>query len=295
MSDVIDKPGFYRLPAALYHSDPCIVPSLSSSVIREIIKFSPAHGRLLHPRLSVIKPKEPHTPRDIGSAVHQMVFGAGANIAVLHGFENYNSKAAQEARREVYAAGDIPLLEKHYAIAQAMTPIARARISELTGKNASSETAMFWREGEAWARTQVDEMSADGSVVVDLKTTGESARPDDADSKINNDELDIQATFIIRGLDKLQPAMRGRRKFYFVFIEQFEPYAVSTLEIPEAVMAMTRRMVTAGVNMWREAMKTGAWRAYPQQPVRASMKAWREKAWLEREMTDPTINVEEMA
>lgn len=295
MSSVIDKPGFYRLPASIYHADPAIEPSLSSSVCREIIKFSPAHGRLLHPRLSVIKPKDPSIARDIGSAVHQITFASGANLCVIHGFDDYKKKDAQEARKDAYAAGEIPLLEVHHDMAQQMASIARPVILNLVGAEPQFETAMFWREGEAWARTQVDAMSADGRVVVDLKTTGESARPDDADSKINNDDYDVQATFIVRGLDKLQPDMRGRRKFFFVFIEQFEPYAVSVLEIPESTMTMTRRMVTAGVNMWREAMKTGAWRGYPQSPQRATMKPWREKAWTEREMSDPTINVEEMA
>lgn len=292
---VIDKPGFYRMPPALYHSDPCVEPALSSSVCRAMVKFSAAHGRLKHPRLAKQPPKDPSIVRDIGSAVHQITFAAGADLCVIHGFDDYRKKDAQRARADAYAAGEIPLLEEHHNRAQAASAIARTRILELAGAEAQFETAMFWREGEDWARTQVDAMSKDGAVVIDLKTTDSTARDEDCDNRINGDDLDVQAAFIIRGLDTLQPAMRGRRKFFFVFIEQNEPFGVNHIELSEDSLQLARKMVRAGVNMWGKAIATKEWASYARTSRRSSVKPWRETAWLDREMSDPTINIEEAA
>lgn len=38
---IVREPGFYRMTAAQYHADPCIVPSLSSSTIRLMLERTP--------------------------------------------------------------------------------------------------------------------------------------------------------------------------------------------------------------------------------------------------------------
>ena len=45
------EPGLYRMTAEQYFADPCPAPSLSSSTIRRMLQWTPAHAAAFHPRI----------------------------------------------------------------------------------------------------------------------------------------------------------------------------------------------------------------------------------------------------
>lgn len=289
----IESPGFYFLPARIYHADPCPEPSLSSSIGNLILERSPAHAFVRHPRFTVQKPEKPHVDRDWGSAVHKLALGAGPEIAVVHA-ENWTTKEPQLARKAAYAAGEVPLLVGDYDEAKKAAAILRAHLIDEIGPKFDAELVMAWHEGDHWCRTMIDAASPDKFRVVDIKTTGVCAKPnEDLDRHIDNQGYDFQHGFIERGLDALHPDGRGRRKFANLFQENEPPYATTFVEIPESALHFARRQVRAAINLWCSCMDSNEWPGYPRQARRYEKPAWSQNAWLAREISDPTINIDE--
>ena len=48
----VDRPAIYEMSPANYHADPCPAPSLSSSIARKLLGYSPLHAAHEHPRLN---------------------------------------------------------------------------------------------------------------------------------------------------------------------------------------------------------------------------------------------------
>lgn len=295
-ADVITEPGFYRLPAAAYHADPAPVPSLSSSIAELIVNKSCEHAKTKHVRLTPQPPQKPVPARDWGSAVHRIVLGVGPNIAVVYG-DNWLGRAAQDARKAAYAAGEIPMLADDVdEIEKLAAPRLRNALEDvLKTSTFISELAMFWREGPQWARTMIDAVSSNLCRVVDVKTSGMVMRPDEnLDRHISSESMDFQHAFIAKGLDKLDPDGIGRRKHFNLFQEQSRPYAVSCKEITEAALYLCRRQVIAATNYWNRCMVSGEWPGYVESPVPYEMPGWKSAAWLKRENFDPSVDIEEL-
>ncbi|GBR70939.1 hypothetical protein [Gluconobacter kanchanaburiensis] len=97
MSARIEKPGIYDMPEAVYHSDPCLEPSLSNSIARVLLDQSPMHAHYAHPRLNLKRePFEVTAAMDFGTALHKLLLGKGAAIVEVKA-DAYRSAAAKEA------------------------------------------------------------------------------------------------------------------------------------------------------------------------------------------------------
>lgn len=300
MTDVhlIEVPGFYQLREDIYHGDPAPVPSLSSTIAKLIVAKSPKHAKANHVRLTPDQPKKKVSgDRDWGNALHKLSLGFGPEIAVVYG-DNWKKGPAQKARQDAYAAGETPLLNDEYdecvAAAKELSPVLLhiLRVSKIGGDDVDTELQMFWREGRQWCRTMVDAMRRDRTVVVDLKTTGESTEPTDYDRKVANEDYDFQHAFIERGLNKLHPETEGRREHWIIAQENYFPFAVTTKRITEGALYIPRRQVKASINYWDRAMKSGEWPGYGSTPY--EYPAWKQAAWLKREVTDPSIELEDI-
>ncbi|CAI3961985.1 unnamed protein product, partial [Commensalibacter communis] len=47
--EITEADIYYDMPASIYHSDPCPTPSLSNSLIRDLLDKSPYHAAWKHP------------------------------------------------------------------------------------------------------------------------------------------------------------------------------------------------------------------------------------------------------
>lgn len=284
----IDEPGIYpSFPESVYHADPCPEPSLSSSIAKTIVDRSPAHAKQEHVRLTPREPEKPSRDRDMGSAAHALVFG-GAEIDITEA-DGWTKKADQQHRAECYAAGKIPLITADYERAKAMADAVRPIIIDLLGDDFLPEAVIAWREGSAWCRTMLDGLARDLTRWVDLKTSGAGCGPDEVSRRFFNESHDIQAGFQSRGLDALDPKGKGRRKGWFVYVENDPPHGVTVLDLTEGVMQFGRRKARVGIEMWRGCMSTGKWPSYPAQHVTAEMPVWSQQAWMKRETEDAAV------
>lgn len=286
--DRITEPGIYTLPADFYHSDPAPAPSLSGSVAIPLVHRSPRHAWWAHPRLNPESESEASSRMDLGTVAHALLLGAGGPIEVIDA-DNYTTKAAREARDHAREIGRTPVLTAAFEQAKAMS----ARAEEFLGNavidwaDGSPEQAMFWREGDAWCRGMVDWLMADRMTVIDYKTTGTSARPDDVERHLFDMNYHLKAAFYERGLNVLHPEGIGRRKLLFLFQESDAPYECSLVTLSEGAMMIGRKQATYAIRRWQQCMRSGVWPGYGLGWHAASPPPWIEQRWMAREMSDP--------
>lgn len=301
MTTHIIAPGiYYDIAAADYFADPLPKPSLTQTIAKLLIEKSPAHARLEHPRLMTLgaltgaygvveiagdTPEKYDAAKAIGNAAHAIMIGRGKSLKIL-AFDNFQTKAAKEARDAARAAGEEPILEKHIVAATNMVKAAREQLAATEHAEAftvgDGEVVLAWQEGDLWLRSMVDWM-VDPTRIYDFKTSGMSCAPHIVAERPSTDGWDIQAAMIERGLDVLDPVGAGRRSFVFVAQENTPPYALVPVRISEHDLTMGRKKLAYAVEVWSRCMASGQWPAYPIDTVLSRPRGYTETKWLERE------------
>jgi hypothetical protein len=284
----VTAPGLYRMPAATYHADCCPEPSLSNSIARLLVTQSPRHAFIAHPRLNPGGQVDdtPDRTMQIGSVAHAMLLGAGAKVTRISA-DCYKTGDAKKARDEALAAGNLPILDPDLDTACAMVEVARGEFAAypeiapvLAEHGGLSEVVAVWRDGPVWCRAMLDRVSADLRVGLDYKTTG-NAQPAACARRIIGNDYQIQAAFYMRGLDALDPLGRGRRKFYFLYQEQCEPYACSVHELDGHARHRGEDQVAHAITVWNLCRARNEWPGYPRLIHRVELPPWADREWEE--------------
>lgn len=285
----------FDVPSADYFADPCERPSLTQSISKVLIERSPAHAFAAHPRLSPPDPEEPEAPekydsaKAIGNAAHALLIGRGKTMAVAD-FPTWQTKDAKAFKADAIDGGRQPILEKHMAQAERMVAAGRAQLRECGWGDVfdagAGEVVLVWQEAGLWFRTMIDWLPANNLRPVDYKSTGLSCAPHAIPNLMANAGWDIQAAMHERGLDALDPDNRGRRKFRFIPQENDAPFALTPVELSEAVLTIGRKKLDYAIRLWRECMATGAWPAYGTDVCRPELPGWHESRWLDREVAE---------
>ena len=295
----VPGPGLYRMPAALYHADPCLEASLSSSLAKVLVEKSAEHAYALHPRLGLAPDggeRDPSRVMETGTAVHRLVLGAGAEVVVIDA-EAYRTNAAKDARAAAYAAGNAPILRSDHAVASVLAARIIDRLSRIPDcegfTDAPAEVVgIVQHPSGAWLRAMFDklEIRGDGRIVVwDLKTGQQSAAPQDLGRRIESMAMEVQAALYVDVVERLFPRMSGRVTFRWLFCENEAPNAVSVAEIDAAALHIGRRKLAVALHRWNEARTSGVWPGYPAEIIRPEFPEWAAKRWVEREEADPTL------
>ena len=156
---MIDAPGIYPIKAELYHKDPVVTPSLSSSVGWELAFRTARQAYMAHPRINPNFEPEARDIFDLGKAAHALLLGDDVQFTVIN-VENkagdtvtdYKTKAAKEARDGARASGRIPVLAPQWEEVQLMVKAARAQLVHHEDGQAfergKPEMMLVWFEGE---------------------------------------------------------------------------------------------------------------------------------------------------
>ena len=291
----VTAPGFYRMTAAQYHSDPVCEPSLSASLAKVLLDKSPRHAWVGHPRLNPDFDPPDETKFDFGSAAHEIMLGMGAGIEVVLA-DSWRTKAAQEQRAAILAAGKQPILDADMARAMAMSAAAREQLDacglpHVMGDPARSEIVGVWQdEGGVWCRMMLDwhAFEGPGLTVYDLKTCS-SGHPSALGFKIADLGYEVQAGHYERGLATLMPELLGRIAWRWVFVEDKPPFALSVCELDGAGKTIGAKKAAAALAIWRRCVETSQWPAYGAGVHRVEYPMRAEAQWTEREMSDPVL------
>lgn len=308
----ITESGLYAISEADYHADALsLVPSLSRSIGQVLLDKSPRHAWVKHPRLNPdFETDEKNNERrtDIGSAAHALLLGQSTEIRLIPA-DDYKKKSSQEARKQAYADGAVPLIKPDYLTVHVMVDLAKqklvhenhtalsslARPADLQGE-AFNEITAYWQDkiGGLWCRSRMDRLVIEPNriTIVDYKTTEMSASPIDIEKAIFNNIYHLQDGFYRRGLRHIFPAINAcemKMDFIFIVQEQKPPFDTTVTRIDLQGQQIGEKMASAAIRLWQQHMQTNDWPGYQSGIHTAVMPAWVETRWLAREIEDPRL------
>ncbi|MFA5340290.1 MAG: PD-(D/E)XK nuclease-like domain-containing protein [Clostridia bacterium] len=276
--------GKHKISFADYLTDPCDKPSLSRSTIKSLVNECPRKAFHGHPRLNPDYEKEEKTQFDIGSAAHDFFLG-GEDAVIVFDYPDWRKKEAQEAKAEARAQGKTPLLTHQFEEINSMVEVAHASLLTFEARgeklnlqiaDGESELTYLWQEKETWFRIRPDWINKERTIILDYKTTGQSADPEDYTGIISNTGLDIQDALYRRGVKAIEGT---EPDFYFLVQEVDAPYLCSFIELDMMFKDMGESKVNLGIKLWRQCMKSGVWSAYPTQLCTVEPKPWSLASW----------------
>lgn len=291
----ITSPGIYRdFDGPSYFSDPCPEPSLSQSIGKLLVDRSAWHVANMHPRLINSDPDSDDEAEKyvkaqaIGNAAHSIMLGRGKEVDVLE-YNDFRTKEAKFARDMAEKAGRVVILEKHMTNVEQMVAAALSQLKRHEDHDAftmgAGEVVIAWEEDGIWFRSLIDWLHDDLRTVDDYKTTGMSVAPHVLGLRAEAGGWHIQAAFIERGLDVLDPNGAGRRKYRWVAQENSKPHALNVMHMDEHWLTMGRKHVDAAVSRWKHAMSSGKWQGYPHRGIVPEYPGFKESKFLERELS----------
>lgn len=256
-------------------------PSLSSSIARKILRSSPRHGWVSHPRLNPAWAPDDDRKFDVGTAAHAVLL-EGRVLKPLD-FPDFRSKAARTARDVAKIEGSLPVLAEKAEAITAMVEIARAKIRECPDLvdlgELLPERVLRWQEGDAWCRCRPDWMTYDHAVVLSYKTTDANAEPEAfSRGTLTSMDYDLQAWFESRGVEALTGTLP---KYVWLVQETEEPYAVALLGLSPAGAEVAAAKYRAAVTRWSFCMAENRWPSYPDRIVYVDPPQWALAQWLE--------------
>lgn len=254
--------GFHlNVPAERYHADPCVVPSLSSSLVKVLLRESPRKAFFSHPKLNKDHREEHDGKFDIGTAAHSLLLEGDDCMHVVEA-NDWRTKAAQEARENARALGKLPLLAYQATKVRWMVMAAQEFIenSEISTywKDADSEVTGVWREQDIWLRCRFDRITKNRRVIMDYKST-EDASPDSFGRQLVRMGYHLQDSFYRRCARAL--GIVGPR-FVFAVQSVEEPYECSLHGCDPALQEIADFEVERAVRLWRECITKKSWPSY---------------------------------
>mgnify|MGYP001136852850 CR=1 FL=1 len=274
------KPGCHHIPENEYHADPCPVPSLSRSTIKDILDC-PLKAWMNHPRLNPRYQPKQRAIFDIGHIAHSL-FIEGIDKAVSINAEDWRKNATKGEADEARKAGKIPLLKAQYEGVRIMAEEANRQLaaSELgiqsIHEEGDSELSYIWKERDVWMRVRPDWIRKDRKLILDYKTTSSSARPEEYARIITSTALEIQDSFYRRGVYNIERVLPD---FVFMVQEVSSPYLCTFIKLDTLFKEMGEQKVTRGIRLWESCLKSDIWPGYSKKVCTVEPKPWALASW----------------
>lgn len=257
-----------------YHADPCPI-SLSASIAHVLLRQSPEHAYLRHPRLgATAQPGADFLDR--GALAHRIILGVGNDLEIVEA-DNWKKKASQEKRNEARASNKIPVLASDYATALVDAERVKLRLSDIGIDLAGeSEVCALWGSRTfdgaiVQCRGMLDHL--EGATIYDLKTC-RSAHPEACQRHIDDYGYAVQHAAYIEAVETLKPMLAGRVKFVFIFFELEPPYSITPIRLSGEFRELGKRRWRRAVETWERCLSTGTWPGYADGIVEIEPKPW---------------------
>lgn len=280
----ITKPGIFDgLPAEVYHGNCTPEPALSAGFAIKMQTHSPAKAWVESSLNPNYKPENKRA-FDIGTALHLAVLEPDEMERRVHLIrlphkdgglcDNYNTKAAQDARDAAYAAGLTPLLPTQAETVQNMRLALRNELPGLPFNTAPAfagsgfegglaEASMFWQHPRVgvWCRARADYLRDPllnrPGLILDLKTTGTvSTDADEAERHAYKMRWYMRAAHYIDGYK----ALTGHTlPYWFVSVETEFPHFVTVSQLDEDQIQEGRHEMEKAALTFNLCVQSGRW------------------------------------
>lgn len=285
------QPGIYPdIAPEHYHSDPCAMPSLSSSIAGILIGQSPKHAWLAHPKLGG-KSWAPSATMDRGSLVHTILLGKGREIVLIEA-DDFRTKKAKEERDFARANGAIPVLRDDLVAANDAAQWTRAEFERLKIRlDGDSEVTVVWVEHAddgtpVTCRGQLDHFVESRAMIYDLKCTGDG-EPQACRRRFVSMGYHIQRAAYVSAISKALPQLAGRVEFEFLFCEMTDPYPVTPIACGGSMRELGHRQWRRAVNMWAKCLRENHWPSYAESTIYIEAAPYEMTRELENEEVEP--------
>lgn len=270
----------FQIPAAEYHA----IKALSAGMIWTMDSECPFKAWLSSPWNPDREPDNA-THFDIGTAAHLAVLEPHllAERIHAHGYDDYRTKDAKEARAAAYAEGKTPLKPTEFAMVEGMQKAIRShRMARgLFGKGIAEGT-LTWEWDGMMCKCRPDFLpETHGSWMVDLKTTT-TANPKAIARKAANDGWFVRAAWYMNGHKAATGILPA--KYLFVVVEIDAPHLIEVYELDERALVYGEQIITRTLRRARECFETGRWPGYGDGGItKLALPAWMEFQRAERE------------
>lgn len=280
--------GIHQIAENIYHADCAPVPSLSNSIAKVLLKQSPLHAFMQHPRLNQNYEGENDKKFDVGTAAHALLL-EGKDKMVVCEFNDWRTSTAKEQRDLAYLENKIPVLGHQYQDVYLMAESAKKAIENcedlggVTLNDGKSEQTLVWQENANWMRARLDWLHNDHNLILDYKTT-DILNPESWMRSIVSNGYEMQDSFYRRGIRNIT----GKdAKFVFIVQEASAPYACYFVSLPPAYQALGDDKIEEAIKLWSQCMRTSEWPAYTNRIMYPDLKPWQESEWIEKKMQEP--------
>jgi hypothetical protein len=274
-----------------YHADPTPTPSLTQSLIPDLVRRSPMHAAARHPRLNPYgRALESTKAQWFGEVVHRLALGRGREISVVR-YKDYQSSSAREARDLAVANGRIPVLERDLVTAQDMAAILRSLLDqEFKGHPYDTEVPIFWLEetdyGPIWCRGLLDAYCGEMAYILDPKILRTPAMPIFFGANAAKSGYEIQLRWYRRGMSTLFPELQGRVQHANLVMESFFPHGYAVLEPDEEAVHFADEEIKRAINLWGKCIHTRSFPGYPKTIQKYSLPPWHMREVIGRYVED---------
>lgn len=304
-------PGVYSdVPAAAYHADPCLTPSLSHSIALDLLR-SPAHARMRHPRLGG-QGRERTAPMRQGSILDSLILGGDAKLitrppvpdmlpdasgkmvatrgelrlasAKAWAAEQDALVAAQEAAGAIVCSADE--IERYSTAAERI----KQGFAERWGLrfDGMNQLTVVWEDDSAGGGPPVlcrgrldhwlEEWQRPGEpgampTIVDLKIV-ENADPEGIAAKFHAFGYDVQWAAYTTAMGDARPELAGRIRMVFAFAEPKPPYETLVVTAAGSMRALGLFRWRKALRTWRECLEEGRWPGYQAPPNGIEARPW---------------------
>lgn len=285
--ETFDTAGLYvDVDSDAYFSDPLPTPSLTQSLIPDLLNKSPWHAAYRSPKLNPYGPgREQSKAMWLGEATHRIALGRGRDISEIR-YANYSSSSAREARDEAVRNNRIPVLTNDLIKSRDMARLLRGFVEqEFKGEEYVTEVMIAWVEetpfGPIWCRGLLDAYCPALAYALDPKVLRIPATAEAFGPTAVKSGYDIQGRWYERGLSKVFPDLAGRSRFANLVVENVAPNGCAAFEPDAETKAAADFQINLAINRWAECLHSGKWPSYPRSVQQYSAPAWRAKQLLE--------------
>ena len=262
-----------------YLKDPAPSPSLTSSLVRDLLQTAPRKVWENCARLNHHYRAQHKGIFDLGSAAHAQFVGEGAEIVVVDAAD-WRTKAAKEARAAAYAAGKTPIKIADMERVDAMTEAAQRQfgqhqeLRDILVERIRREASIFWHEGGVTCRCRPDLYLDGPPTIIHYKTTGTNLNPYTLSKYAASLGWELIAAHYaagVKGLTGVEPCQ------YFAVQETSPPYLCLVAELDQAFLELGQQRRKRALDIWKWCLKENKWPGWPNGTTVLEAPPWHRK------------------
>jgi len=274
-----------KLPALIqnmdftaYLADPAPEPSLTSSLVRDLLSTAPRKVWEQTKRLNKFAQDKNDSKFDLGSACHTLFTGSGEPIVVIDA-KAFNTTVAKQQRDDAYAQGKTPILKDNMPRVDAMANAALDQFSDNEDighllKDCLRESTIIWREGGTTHRCRPDFYHHAENVIIHYKTTGVSIAPSELSRYAANAGWYLTAAHYAAGAK----AYTGKKPRQFFAVQETDaPHLGLVAELDNTFLEYARMRRERANFIWARCLATNTWPGYPTKTVKLECPEWLER------------------